>query len=611
VSHAPASGRWRVATLACVAAGALFPLGAARWAGARYERVRALRSAGTTAAYLALVTPAGRGSSDYDLAQLLIQARALATLTGFTAQVEVYHGTAPLVRATAPPLQPGALDRLRRQTTPDWEGGAALAPLLDRDGWNVVGAVAARVETGAWPSLRTLAALLLALAAGALAGAAVGGGGARLRRALLWYAPAAALLGGSAYGDVRTAARGSTDLWLADARLLVQEATARLPPPRAALATLAPIAGNAELVPGDTAGTGPWRRAVGGVPRAAVAVRLGPGRWAELRVLPAEVTAVGWLALTLGLALLGPVGAAVAGWGAREAARPRRRRETAAAWGFLAPSALHLAVFSFAPILLVLYFSVHRSSHVEPVHPFVGPSNFMQLLRDPLVWVSLRNTAAYALHVPVSMALALAAALAVRGVSPAARAVRTLLVIPSVSSVVAVALVWQWMYHPDLGLINYLLSLARVGPVDWLGNPKTALVAVMLLSIWTQLGYQMTVFLAGLHGIPQAYLDAARVDGASAWQRFWKVTWPLLKPVTLFVLVTGIIGSFQVFTVIYVLTDGGPAYATEVIVNRIYQTAWKFLEFGYASALSLLLFVVLFGATWTQFRLLDKRVEYA
>src|SRR5205823_4605246 len=113
-------------------------------------------------------------------------------------------------------------------------------------------------------------------------------------------------------------------------------------------------------------------------------------------------------------------------------------------------------------------------------------------------------------------------------------------------SVVAVAIVWQWMYHPDFGLINNLLTRAGLGPVNWLGDPKTALVATMLVSVWMQLGYQLTVFLAGLRAIPQSYLDAARVDGANAWQRFWRVTFPLLSPVTLFVLVTGMLGAFQV-----------------------------------------------------------------
>jgi len=231
-----------------------------------------------------------------------------------------------------------------------------------------------------------------------------------------------------------------------------------------------------------------------------------------------------------------------------------------------------------------------------------------------VVWSALGRTLLYALYVPVSMALALGLAVMIGGRrrSGAAMSVlRALFLLPYASSVVAVALVWQWMYHPDFGLINQLLTRARLGPVNWLGDPRTALGAVMLVSVWMQLGYQLTVFLAGLRAIPQPYLDAARVDGASAWQRFWRVTFPLLSPVTLFVLVTGIIGAFQVFALVMVLTGGGPLGATDVIVSRIYRIGWELLQFGDASALALLLVAVLFGATWAQLKLLDGRVEHA
>jgi len=341
-----------------------------------------------------------------------------------------------------------------------------------------------------------------------------------------------------------------------------------------------------------------------------VEVRLSSRRWVELRTAPAEAGAPPWLALLLALALIGPLAAWVAVWVEREAARPQRLRETAAAWWFLAPATLHLAVFSFAPILLAVYASVHRWSLVEPERPFVGLANFAQLVRDPVVWISLRNTALYTLTVPVTMVVALGAALALGRRSWAARLARTAVFLPFASSVVAVALVWQWMYHTDFGAINWMLSLAGVGPVDWLGNPNTALIALMIVSLWVQAGYQMTVFLAGLQAIPRDYLDAARVDGAGAWRRFRTITLPLLKPVTLFVFVTGIISSFQVFTYVYVLTGGGPGHATDVVAHQLYQAAWTFLQFGSASALSLLLFVVLFGATWAQLRLLERRVTY-
>src|SRR2546425_12245950 len=172
---------------------------------------------------------------------------------------------------------------------------------------------------------------------------------------------------------------------------------------------------------------------------------------------------------------------------------------------------------------------------------------------------------------------------------------------------ISVALVWQWMCRRDFGLINRVLARAGLGPVNWLGDPKTALLAVMLVSVWMQLGYQLTVFLAGLRAIPQAYLDAARVDGANAWQRFRRVTFPLLRPVTLFVLGTGIIGAFQVLALVMVLTGGGPLGATDVIVYRIYRTGWQLQQFGDAGGMALLLFVPLFVVRLGPLQLLYPR----
>jgi ABC-type sugar transport system permease subunit len=175
---------------------------------------------------------------------------------------------------------------------------------------------------------------------------------------------------------------------------------------------------------------------------------------------------------------------------------------------------------------------------------------------------------------------------------------------------VAIAIVWQWMFNADFGLVNYALHLVGLPAVDWLGSPRFALLSIICVTVWTQVGYQMLIFLAGLQGIPQAYHDAALVDGASAWQRFRHVTLPLLRPVILFVLVTGIIAGFQVFTLVYMMTEGGPLHSTDVIVYRIYQTAWEFLRFGYASAMAVILALVLLAATAVQFRLLGRRVEY-
>ena len=549
----------------------------------------------------------------YDLPQLLIRARALEELPGFSGRFEIYHATAPLVHATAPPLPAATLQRVRREVAVRWTGDAALAPLLDRDGWDVVGAVAARPAAGTWPvSPWSLAALLLLLVAGWQSVEAIGGPRHEWRQSFRPYGIVAVLFGVAVFADLRGAAGDATDRWLYDTRLLMQEAAARIPEMRSVPAGLTTLARGAEIVPGDSGAATAWRRATGGVPRAAVAVRLAPGHWVELRARPGEAGTAGWLPVMLGFAALGPLGALLAAWSTASAPRPRR--ETVAAWGFLAPSALHLAAFSVVPLLLVLYVSVHRWSPIEPTTAFVGLANYGHVVRDSLVWSALGRTLLYALYVPVSMTLALGLAVAIGGrrrSGAAAAGLRALFLLPYASSVVAVALVWQWMYHPDFGLINQLLTRAGLGPVNWLGDPKTALVATMLVSVWMQLGYQLTVFLAGLRAIPQSYLDAARVDGANAWQRFWRVTFPLLSPVTLFVLVTGMLGAFQVFALVMVLTGGGPLGATDVIVSRIYRTAWEQLQFGEASALALLLFALLFGVTWAQVKLLDRRVEHA
>lgn len=589
-----ASRRWAALATALAAAVAIAVLAVARWEEGRFARAGAARIARSTAAYFAVVTPADRAdSSDFALAQLLAQARALRTLPGWTWPVEIYHGTAPLVDAAAPPLPAGELERL-----PRWREGVALVPLRGPpDDEAVVGVVAVGPSrrgglAGLMPGWAVPAALL------AVAAAAGVGFRGRPRRD---YLVAAVLLGLAAYADVRSAARRSTNDWLTATRLLTQEAATRLPGPRirVTLADLTPVALGADLVWADSATQKPRRIRIRGTEQAVVATRLGSGRWAAIRTTPAERFTSVWLAALVALALVGPLGSAALQWAQSTPARPLR--ETATAWAFLAPAGLHLAVFSVGPMLFAFYLSVHGSSagFLEPARPYVGLAHFHAVLRDPLVWGSLGKTALYALYVPVSMVLALAVALVLSRPGRVAAVLRAAFFLPFMSSVVAIGLAWQ--------------SFLSIGPRDWLGSQRTALLAVMVLSIWMQVGYQMMVFVGGLQRIPQAYFDAARVDGANAWQRFWRVTFPLLRPVTLFVLVTGVIGAFQMFTLVYVLTGGGPLRATDVVMHRFFQTGWDSLEFGRASALSLLVFLLLVGVTWGQVKLLAGRraVEHA
>lgn len=292
-------------------------------------------------------------------------------------------------------------------------------------------------------------------------------------------------------------------------------------------------------------------------------------------------------------------------------AQGRERKITGAAIGFLAPSVLHLTVFIFTPIIFAAYLSMHRWDVVIPDKSFVGPGNFQELLSDPSFWNALKNTLLYTLNVPLAMAISLTVAVMMNRRLKGVAFLRALYFLPSVTSFVAIALVWMWIYHPTFGVANFLLGIVGLAPLQWLNSTSTAMISVIIFSIWLSLGYQMVIFLAGLQGIPEDLYEAARIDGANSWQRFWRVTLPLLKPTTFFILVTSFISSFQVFTSIYVMTAGGPVRSTDVIVYHIYQAAWEQLRMGYASAMSWVLFVIIMIATWIQFKVIGARVDYA
>jgi ABC-type sugar transport system permease subunit len=489
----------------------------------------------------------------------------------------------------APPLSPEDLSRLAAGGR--WRDGAAVVPLNDREGQEVVGAVAARPRPaphGPLPGGLGFAfpAALVAVAAAAVLAFRQHS----LRRG--GYVGAALLLALAAYLDVWNAARQSTDRWLVDTRRLLQEAATRLPPPRVrvAITDLAAMVRDAEIVAGEPGESAPRRVRIDGERRAVVAVLIGSQRWVELRTAPAELDAPRWLILLLPCALLGP--GAILGLRWAERTPVRRRRETVIAWGFLAPATLHLLIFTIGPAIYAIYLATS--------------TNLLALLRDPLSWNAFVTSAAYALYVPVSTALALAAALAVHRYRKhwSGRLFSAAFLLPYVSSVVALALVWQAIYHAG--------SLGSGRP-DWLSSPSTALPAVMLVSIWAHVGGQMLVFIAGLEAIPQVYFDAARVDGGSAWRRFWRVTVPLLRPVTWLVFLTGVLGALQMFTLVLVLTQGGPfpVHATDVVVHRIYRTAFGSQAFGIASALALLLAAILLIFRSSQLKLLRRQAHHA
>ncbi len=182
--------------------------------------------------------------------------------------------------------------------------------------------------------------------------------------------------------------------------------------------------------------------------------------------------------------------------------------------------------------------------------------------------------------------------------------------LPVVSSSVAIALVWRYLFNTDAGLVNALLTGLGASQVPWLIDPNTALWAVVIVSVWQSLGYDIVLFIAGLQAIPKEYVEAARIDGASRWQVFRSVTWPLLTPTTFFILVVSVIGSFQVFAVVNVMTGGGPALGTDVLVNLLYRRAFVYFDIGRASALAVVLLAILLILTYVQFRVAGRRVHY-
>ena len=292
-------------------------------------------------------------------------------------------------------------------------------------------------------------------------------------------------------------------------------------------------------------------------------------------------------------------------------ARPRALRRTLTAWSFLTPAATLLLVFTFGPLLFSLWISLHEWHLVDLVHPFTGLDNYLSLLLDGHWWSAIRNTAVFTLHVPFAMAVALGLAILTQGSRRAVVWARLALFLPSITSVVAIAVVWKWLLDDGYGLVNRALEGVGLGPVAWLTSPETALVTLIAISVWMVVGYQMVVFQAGLAAIPRDWYDAARVDGAGPLQRFRHVTLPGLRHTLFFVLVTSVIGSFQVFALVYVMTEGGPLGATDVAVYHIYREAWEFLRFGNAAAMSWILFAVVFAATWLHFRFLEARGAHA
>ena len=299
--------------------------------------------------------------------------------------------------------------------------------------------------------------------------------------------------------------------------------------------------------------------------------------------------------------------------GPRRSGTPRpsaRGRRLAVAVPFVLPSLIGVILFLLVPVVIVLVLSFFRWNFLQPPQ-WAGFSNFVTMSRNDHVFHALLVTAYYVLwNIPIQTAMALGLAILLNRKMPALGFFRALYVLPFMSTPVAMAVVWSWMFNGQSGLINHLLLLAGIHGPDWLGNTQTAIPAVAMVSNWQYAGYNMLFFLAGMQTIPPSLYEAASIDGASAVRRFTRITLPLLSPTMLFVLVTDVIGSFQIFDNVYVMTQGGPGSATNVINYQIYSTAFRNFDVGSASAMSLLLFGVILLVTFIQFRFFRNRTTY-
>jgi multiple sugar transport system permease protein len=286
-------------------------------------------------------------------------------------------------------------------------------------------------------------------------------------------------------------------------------------------------------------------------------------------------------------------------------------RDTLAAYLFLAPALVHFVIFFLGLVVISLGLSFTSWDLFSPPK-FVGLANYRRLLfEDPDFWPTFWRTAYYVvLVIPTAVAAELLLALAVNTRLRAIKFFRATYFIPVVASAVAVALVWGWILNTQNGILNWFLNFFGLGPFDWLGSPRLAMPAVAMVQVWRGLGEGMIIFLAGLQAIPQHLYEAAELDGAGRWAKFRNVTWPLLSPTTFFVTVLEVIGSFQVFDMIYLLTHGGPGQATRVYNYELYTQAFRDFRMGYAAAMTWILFVVIGVLTLIQFRFINKRVQY-
>ena len=285
------------------------------------------------------------------------------------------------------------------------------------------------------------------------------------------------------------------------------------------------------------------------------------------------------------------------------------RREAIVGYLMLSPWILGFLVFTLGPMIASLYFSFCDYKVIKPPQ-FIGLANYQRMFTDDLFYKSLRVTTTYTVaSVPLGIVTALLVAVLLNQQIWGVRVFRTIFYLPSVISGVAVSLVFVWLFNHRFGILNFIIGLFGVRGPDWLGRPAWALWAFVLMSLWG-VGGNMVILLAGLQGVPASLHEAAQIDGASAWTRFWRITLPMISPAILFITIMSVIGSFQVFTQAYIMTGGGPANATLFYLLYLYRNAFSWFEMGYASALAWVLFLVVLVCTLITMRGSQRLVHY-
>lgn len=276
------------------------------------------------------------------------------------------------------------------------------------------------------------------------------------------------------------------------------------------------------------------------------------------------------------------------------------------AWVMLLPNIIGFLMFMLIPVVATFVLSFTKYDMLS-TPKFIGLKNYIDMFHDPIVGQVTINTLLYTIMtVPVGMALSLLLAVALDQPIRGRRFYRAAFFLPSITSMVVVAIVWQWIYNPEFGLLNYFLSLFGIPAQKWLLNKSTALLSLAIVGVWKRLGYDMLIFLSGLQGISTSYYEAARLDGASNTQMFRYITVPLLTPTTFFVFVMSMISSFQVFDQVMLMTEGGPGRSTSVLVHYLYQNAFQYFKLGYACAIAYLLFGIIIIITAFNMRMETK-----